>query len=115
MGLHLVLDLENVKACETLDSLDQLKTLFDFVHQACNIHVINSTAHRFEPQGISLVYILAESYSGIHTYPEHAKCHIDLYHCGPEDQVQHTLDRALAIFHNVLGGDITQQLIIKRD
>lgn len=44
--------------------------------------VLNVMSHKFEPQGESWVWLLAESHCGVHTYPEHNYLSLDIYGCG---------------------------------
>lgn len=43
--------------------------------------VVGQTSHSFDPQGETIVLILAESHFTIHTYPEHNYISMDLYIC----------------------------------
>jgi S-adenosylmethionine decarboxylase proenzyme len=52
------------------------------VLQKCQATIINKSLHKFEPQGLSIIYLLAESHLSIHTWPELKSCSIDFYHCG---------------------------------
>jgi S-adenosylmethionine decarboxylase len=49
---------------------------------AANAQVISVALHRFSPQGVSGVAILAESHLAVHTWPEHGFASIELYVCG---------------------------------
>lgn len=46
--------------------------------------VVCSTVKRFEPHGVTAVWILAESHFTVHTYPEHGYLSADCYTCGTE-------------------------------
>jgi S-adenosylmethionine decarboxylase len=46
--------------------------------------IVDSVVHKFDPQGITAVYVLAESHFIIHTYPEANYLSIDCYTCGKE-------------------------------
>lgn len=46
-----------------------------------NLHVVKTVVHRFNPIGLTLVYILSESHLAIHTWPEHKLLHLDLVTC----------------------------------
>ena len=81
MGYHLILDFTGV---ETID-LDNYPELDAFLTNA----IIESKAtiegkqmKKFEPQGLSILYLLSESHFSIHTWPETKSCAIDFYHCG---------------------------------
>lgn len=58
--------------------------------------VVACTTKKFEPQGLTAVWILAESHFTLHTYPEHAYLSVDCYTCGeegdPEAAVRYLLD-----------------------
>lgn len=45
--------------------------------------VVNSTFHRFEPQGVSGVIVISESHFAVHAWPEHDYAAVDLFTCGP--------------------------------
>jgi S-adenosylmethionine decarboxylase len=53
--------------------------------------------HRFEPQGVSGVVVIAESHVTIHTWPEHGYAAVDIFTCGrhmrPDDGIR-VLERA---------------------
>jgi S-adenosylmethionine decarboxylase proenzyme len=49
---------------------------------AARATIIRSLFHRFSPQGISGVVIIAESHLTIHTWPEHGLASIDIYTSG---------------------------------
>lgn len=58
-----------------------LEQLADKLVESLNLTVVKSIFHSFNPQGITLVYILSESHLAIHTWPEHKLVHIDLVSC----------------------------------
>jgi S-adenosylmethionine decarboxylase len=49
---------------------------------AAQTQVMAVRLHRFSPQGVSGVAILAESHLAIHTWPEHGFASVELYVCG---------------------------------
>ena len=44
--------------------------------------VISSSAHHFNPHGVSGVVVIAESHITIHTWPEHSYAAVDIFTCG---------------------------------
>lgn len=46
--------------------------------------VLQVVEHRFEPQGYTALYLLAESHLAIHTFPEHNQTYIELTSCVKE-------------------------------
>lgn len=53
--------------------------------------IISSSFHKFEPQGVSGVVIIAESHFTIHAWPEHNYAAVDIFTCG--DNID--LDKAI--------------------
>ena len=37
--------------------------------------------NQFEPQGVSIVFLLSESHLSLHTWPENGKISLDLFSC----------------------------------
>ncbi|MEH0022858.1 MAG: adenosylmethionine decarboxylase [Desulfobacter sp.] len=44
--------------------------------------IISSSFHKFEPQGVSGVVIIAESHFTVHAWPEHNYAAVDIFTCG---------------------------------
>jgi S-adenosylmethionine decarboxylase len=44
--------------------------------------ILRIIGEKFEPQGVTLLALLAESHASIHTWPCEKYCAIDLYTCG---------------------------------
>jgi S-adenosylmethionine decarboxylase len=65
-----------------LDDLDAILEAFEEAVEACGATVLNRFSHQFHPQGVTVVYALAESHISIHTFPEDGCCAIDVYTCG---------------------------------
>ena len=63
----------------------------DLLHgavRAAGATVVGSVFHRYSPQGVSGVVLVAESHFSIHTWPEHRYAAADFFTCGdcrPED------------------------------
>ena len=49
---------------------------------AAGATILSRAATRFEPQGLSIVFLLAESHASIHAYPEHRSAFLDIFTCG---------------------------------
>jgi len=49
---------------------------------AAGATIVLETFHRFAPQGVSGVVVIAESHLAIHTWPEHGYAAVDLFTCG---------------------------------
>ena len=44
--------------------------------------IVNSTFHRYAPQGVSGVVVIAESHMSVHTWPEYGYAAVDFFTCG---------------------------------
>jgi S-adenosylmethionine decarboxylase len=44
--------------------------------------ILRVFGEKFQPQGVTLLALLAESHASIHSWPELGYCAIDLYTCG---------------------------------
>ena len=81
MGAHLMLDFTNVTSVN-LNSLEEVDQLLTKTILECKATIESKQFKIFEPQGLSILYLLSESHFSIHTWPEHGACAIDFYHCG---------------------------------
>ena len=81
LGEHVLLEAVAASA----DKLDDVEFVRDAVAEACrlaDLTVVFLKAHRFAPQGVSVVAVLAESHLSVHTWPELGYAAIDAYTCG---------------------------------
>jgi S-adenosylmethionine decarboxylase len=70
--------------------LDDLKFCSETIVKACLLagcEVLNLHEHKFMPQGVSINATLSTSHCAIHTWPEEGYCAIDLYGCGPPENL----------------------------
>jgi len=81
LGQHLLVDLHECNA-DTLNDLPAVRDLMlDAARTVCAT-VIGVTEHRFSPQGVTVVVVIAESHLSIHTWPEHRYAAVDVFTCG---------------------------------
>jgi hypothetical protein len=79
-GRHLILDLDG---CDPL-ILDDYGLLTEFMENAMYLagaNLLHIIGEKFQPQGVTLLALLSESHSSIHTWPELGYAAIDLYTC----------------------------------
>jgi len=105
-GRHLILDLYGCSP-DILNKYDELEFLLETAHNMVGATILRIFGEKFEPQGVTLLALLAESHASIHTWPELGYCAIDLYTCG----VATSSDKA-AEFLTYKLGSTTQ---VKRD
>lgn len=48
----------------------------------CGATVLEYSFHKFSPQGVSGVVVIAESHISIHTWPEYGYAAVDIFTCG---------------------------------
>jgi len=84
-----------LKGCAAND-LDDEGFIRDIMFQAankCNSTLIKLHSHKFSPQGVTAIALLAESHISIHTWPETGVAVCDIFTCGdhttPEDGVEY--------------------------
>lgn len=54
--------------------------------------IIDRIPHKFDPQGYTIVILLAKSHVAIHTYPEYNSLYFNLYSCRGEYNGKKTFD-----------------------
>jgi S-adenosylmethionine decarboxylase len=84
-GRHLILDLYECDQ-ELLDDYDKLEGLLLTALQMSGATILRIIGEKFEPQGVTLLALLAESHASVHSWPEIGYCAIDLYTCGDTTQ-----------------------------
>ena len=81
LGRHFLLELKDCD-CKLLNDENSLKKLLREAAAECGADVLGDSFHRFSPQGISGVVVIAESHLFIHTWPEHGYAAVDIFTCG---------------------------------
>lgn len=81
LGRHIIAELSECNP-ETLRSLTKVKRLMVEAAERANAHIREIKFHRFSPEGISGVIVIAESHLSIHTWPEYGYAAVDIYTCG---------------------------------
>jgi len=81
MGKHLILEVYNVNY-ELLNDLSTISKITENGIKRAKMTILNSFTHQFTPQGVSVIFALAESHVSIHTFPEHGSLTADAYTCG---------------------------------
>ncbi len=78
-GTHLLVDLWGARGLDDLAAIDRALRA---CAEASGATVLGGDFHRFEPNGVSGVLLLAESHISIHTWPERGFAALDLFMCG---------------------------------
>ena len=105
LGKHLLMEL---KDCDrgVLNDKAFLKGALRAAAHECGATVLGESFHRFSPQGVSGVLVIAESHLFIHTWPEHGYVAADIFTCGnsvqPEKAAQTLIRELGAKNHSVV-------------
>ena len=84
-----------LKGCPS-DLLDDELHIRDVLVDAARLaqsRVLDVSSHKFSPQGVTAIVLLAESHISIHTWPEKGMAVCDVFTCG-----DHTHPKAAAIY-----------------
>lgn len=83
-----------LKKCSP-DLLDDENYVRDVVYHTstkCNSTLLALNSHKFDPQGVTCVAMLAESHISIHTWPEKGMAVCDIFTCGDHSDPQLGVD-----------------------
>ncbi len=78
-GTHLIIEVMNGTG---LDDPARIERAFRDCVTACGATLLHIHTHRFSPQGVSGVAVLAESHISVHTWPEVGYGAFDVFMCG---------------------------------
>lgn len=81
LGTHVVCELSGCDA-GALTDVDTVREMMVGAAKASRATIMEVAFHRFQPQGVSGVVVLAESHISIHTWPETGYAAMDFYTCG---------------------------------
>ncbi len=81
-GTHLIIEIAGGKG---LDDEERIRKAFLDAIEACGATLLHIHLHKFTPQGVSGVAVLAESHISVHTWPEKEYGAFDVFMCGDAD------------------------------
>ncbi len=81
LGRHLLAELVDCDSELLVDSEKLEKAMKDAARIA-GATVVDSVFHRYNPQGLSGIVVIAESHISIHTWPEYNYAAVDCFTCG---------------------------------
>ncbi len=81
VGRHCILELYD---CDQVKLNDEafLRNTVTNAAKLAGATLLNLITHRFEPQGVTGLALLAESHISIHTWPENGYAAVDVFTCG---------------------------------
>jgi len=77
----MICDIKNIKNKELLNDINQIKQVLDTICEKENYSILGRLEHQFEPEGLTILYLLSESHISIHTFPEREYAALDIYTC----------------------------------
>ncbi|MBS1996756.1 MAG: adenosylmethionine decarboxylase [Cyanobacteria bacterium SZAS LIN-2] len=108
-GQHLLLTLGECRS-ELLNDEQALRDLVLAAAEATGATVLNVCSHKFQPQGVTALVLLAESHASLHTYPESNVVFWDCFTCGTTCEPELSVE----VLVQALGGKIVSQQTVKR-
>jgi len=81
-GVHLIIDLHGARR---LDDIAYIESVMRRCVDAAGATLLHLHVHRFQPDGVSGVAVLAESHISIHTWPAAGYAALDIFMCGKTD------------------------------
>ncbi|WP_026454062.1 adenosylmethionine decarboxylase [Saccharomonospora iraqiensis] len=97
-GKHVLAELEDIEP-QLLDDETFLRSTLANTLTDAGATVCEVIAHRFEPQGVTVLAMLAESHASVHTYPEIGAVFVDVFTCGERADPE----RAVTLLADALG------------
>ncbi len=81
LGRHLIAEYSDCTPGR-LDDVEYIeRSLLEAVRRS-GATIVDSVFHRYAPQGVSGVVVIAESHMSIHTWPEYNYAAVDFFTCG---------------------------------
>jgi S-adenosylmethionine decarboxylase len=109
IGKHLTVDMYGC-SFDSLDNLEYVRAAMLTAVREANMTLLDFTYHKFQPQGLTALALLAESHMSIHTYPELGYAAVDVFTCGDHSRP----DKAVAILRQFLKPEKTKVTNIRR-
>ena len=96
---HILFDLKECPP-DLLDDEDFVRLCAWTAAKESKSELINISCHKFKPQGVTALAMLAESHLSIHTWPEKGVAKCDIFtcgeHCKPYEAVEYLKKHFLA-------------------
>ncbi|WP_225087636.1 adenosylmethionine decarboxylase [Pectobacterium colocasium] len=80
-GKHVFAEFYGVDNALLNDQYTLIKVMRSAV-EATGATILQETSHKFDPEGVTALFLLSESHASIHTYPNFSAAFIDIFTCG---------------------------------
>ena len=101
VGKHCILELYDCDPSKLDDETFLRHTITTAAHRA-GATLLNLITHRFEPQGVTGLALLAESHISIHTWPENGYAAVDVFTCGDHTMPEKACEVPVSYTHLTL-------------
>ncbi|MDH4156654.1 MAG: adenosylmethionine decarboxylase [candidate division Zixibacteria bacterium] len=81
LGRHLLVEYSDCDRA-TLNNSQLLEQYINEAVRESGATIVRSVFHRYNPQGVSGVVVIAESHFSVHTWPEYGYAAVDFFTCG---------------------------------
>jgi S-adenosylmethionine decarboxylase len=81
LGRHLIVEYTGCRP-GALNDAEYLETCLLEAVRKSGATIVRSVFHRYAPQGVSGVVVIAESHMSVHTWPEYGYAAVDFFTCG---------------------------------
>ena len=102
VGEHITLDI--IGTTKEYDPSVFEKVIYDIAKSA-EVTILNISKYKFEPQGFTILALLAESHISFHTFPEKGIISFDFFTCGK-------VNPSIAI--DIIKKEFTHKRIVKK-
>ena len=109
LGIHVLYDLYRCQK-EALDDPAELNRLLLEAVTEAQMTPLESASHKYTPQGVSVVVLVAESHISIHTWPEYDYAAADFFSCRTDVDPE----RVRAVLARTLNPERIEMQIIQR-
>jgi len=83
---------------EIIGDVEKVQDILVEAAKEANVQIWSVSFHRFAPNGVSGVIVIAESHISIHTWPEVGYAAIDIYTCGDNALPEKAVNFAVKAF-----------------
>lgn len=87
IGSHYILTIDDV-SYDILNNEEIINKIFIEALNIAEMKILEKVSHKFQPQGITGLYLLSTSHASYHTYPENKKIFIDIFSCGDKSKTR---------------------------
>lgn len=96
LGRHFIFELYGCDE-KALDDLEAIELTMENGARAAGATICGKVFHRFSPQGVTGVVIIAESHFSIHTWPEFGYAAVDIFTCSQTTEPMKAYDTLVAL------------------